>query len=275
MKKSIFLLFTMFISLSCLVSSPVSSPEPSPIQSTPTILTTKITKTPMNSATPESTNTPAPTKTKSPTLTPTQDLFFIVENQIKTSKSPELINVFNEYSESIAYTLDDYTFYGAREHTLFPKYMDFQPEEFLIVSKVKWEHTSAKITASAASCGFMFRYNEDDKSYFAVISADGNTRLINIKDEYWRGVAHKMIKSQQFNTQTDEVELLLAVLPERFVMAVDGEIILDKALVWDSTGYFGYSLISGTNRDYGTRCSFSDSIIFVNKETESLSSSGG
>lgn len=271
MKKIIFLLFVVLITLSCMVSNPLSRP----VQLTPTILITYITATPLPSATPGPTNTPAPTKTPRPTATPTPDLFSIVGNQIKTSKSAELINVFNEFSASNPITLDNYTFNGAREHTLFPKYMDFQPEEFLIVSKVKWEHSSAKITSSAASCGFMFRYNGDDKSYFAVISADGNTRLINIDDIYWRGVAHKKIRSQQFNPQTDEVDLLLAILPERFVMAVDGEIILDTTLDWDSTGYFGYSLISGTNRDYGTRCSYSDTIIFVNKETESIQSSGG
>lgn len=273
MKRIVILVISAVLVMSCLATGPASVTPAAP--ATVVANTNLPSSTPEPTDLPEPTNTPMPTKTQAPTYTPTPDVFALVEDQIKSYKSSELSTIFTEFTESGSYTLDDLSYTGARQYTLFPKYLDFQPEEFILLSKVKWEHSSAKITASAASCGFMFRNNDTDKSYFAVISADGNTRLINIHDDRWDGVAHQKIRSQTFNAQTDEVDMLLAVLPDRFVMAVDGEIILDQALTWDSTGYFGYSLISGTNRDYGTRCSFSDTIIFVNKESSITQTSGG
>lgn len=267
MKKIIIILLIAVISVSCLLSRPV--------QPTPKVVITYITTTPEPTNTPGPTRTPTITKTPKPSPTPTPDYYSIVGAQIESAKSKELIEVFKEFSKSEAVTIDDYRYDGARLLSLFSRGIDFQPEEFLIISKVKWEHTSPKITASSASCGFMFRNNDKDKSYFSVISADGNTRLINIKEDHWLGVAHKKVRSQSFNAQSDEVEFLMAVLPYRFVLAIDGEIIIDQNIEWDSTGYFGYSLISGTNRDYGTRCNFSDTVVFVNKMTSGPETSGG
>ena len=265
MKNIAILIISAIILASCLVSnpgkpksntnSPTSTPTPQPSNTT----------IPTNTIEPSPTNTPAPTKTKTPTSLPTPDLFAVVGDQIKTYKSDKLINVLNEFSKSSVLVLDNYSYDAAQTQTLFPSFTYLQPEEFLIISKVKWSHSPGRIKESAASCGFTFRDNQDDKSYFAVISADGNSRLIYADEKYWRGLDHRKILSQKFTAETDEVDFIMAVLPERFVMAIDGEIILDRETKWDSTGFFGYALISGTNRDYGTRCTFTDTILFVNK----------
>jgi hypothetical protein len=265
MKNVAFLIVSTIILAGCLVSSPGKPTSNTiPPESTATLQPSN-TIIPTNTIMPSPTNTPEPTKTPVPSSTPTPDLFAVVGDHIKTYKSEELVHVFNEFSKSKTLVLDNYSYNAARTHTLFPSYTDLQPEEFLVISKVKWSHAPGRITDSAASCGFTFRFNNDDKSYFAVISADGNTRFINADDKYWRGLDHKMILSQSFTATTDEVEFVMAVMPERFVLAIDGEIILDNPMKWDSTGYFGYALISGTNRDYGTRCTFTDTTLFINK----------
>ena len=275
MKNIAILIVSAIILASCLVSnpgkpksntnSPTSTPTPQPSNTT----------IPTKTIEPSPTKTPAPTKTKAPTASPTPDLFTVVGDQIKAYKSEELDIVYNEFSNSSPLVLDNYSFNAARTHTLFPSYTDLQLEEFLVISKVKWTHAPGRIANAAASCGFSFRDNTVDNSYFAVISADGNTRFINADDKYWRGLDHKMIVSQEFTPTTDEVEMIMAVLPERFVMAIDGEIILDNPMKWESTGYFGYALISGTNRDYGTRCTFTDTVLFINKMLNNEESPSG
>ncbi len=265
MKNFMFLIVSAIFLASCLVSNPGKPGSTiNPTVSTATLQPSETT-IPTNTIIPSPTNTPAPTKTKVPTSSPTPVLFTVVGEQIKTYKSEELALVFNEFSKSSTLVLDNYSYNAARTRTLFKSPTDLQLEEFLVISKVKWSHSPGRIANAAASCGFTFRENNVDNSYFAVISADGNTRFINADDKYWRGLDHKMILSQEFIPTTDEVEMIIAVLPERFVLAIDGEIILDNPMEWKSTGYFGYALISGTNRDYGTRCTFTDTILFINK----------
>jgi len=281
MKKLLVSIAILFISISCGIGdNPGNEVVQKNKEFTPTVIIQQATGQPTISPTADKakkvgTPTKIPTLTPRPTYTSTPDSYSTIKDEIGALNNPELDYIFQDFSKATVEHLDDYSYNGATEYTLFPSYIDILPEEFVIISNVSWNHSSDKITESAASCGFMFLNNMEDKSYFAVVSADGNVRLINMIEEYWNGVAHKKYKGRTLNPQSDEVQIIMSVQPYRFVLAVEGDIILDKAMEWDSVGYFGYTLISGTNRDYGTRCSFKDTIIFINKETEIQESPNG
>jgi hypothetical protein len=257
MKRSIILAAILFFTLACSLSD---IPTPAPAATA----TATATFTPEASATPTITHTPTKTKTPRPTLTPTPDAGALAINRIKAYNNPDLDYLLKYYADYIPVPLDDYVDDAAKENTIFSSPMQFQPKVFMVISNIKYEHPDDRITKANAGCGFLFHDNDKDKSYFAYISANSMARLSNLMfKRYVKGVAHHKITEKPLTSPNGGAEVIVAVMDDRFVMVVDGVIEIDQSITWDSEGNFGYTISSGTNKGYGTRCYFSDTVIFT------------
>lgn len=263
MKRSGILLFILLLSIACSLS-PATVQETATEMPEPTLLSTRL---PTETSTPTITKTATRTPTQKPTLTPTPDYGLLTADRITAYENPDLDYLLEYYQDYIPIPLDDFTDDAALNKTIFSVSMDFQPQIFMVVSKIAYEHPDRNISAPNAGCGFMFHNNDLDKSYYAFITADSNARLTNlIYKKYITGLAHHRIRQKPLTSPNGSAEVIMAVMDDRFVMAVDGEIVIDQPMNWDSEGYFGYTISSGTNKGYGTRCIFSDTVIYASPE---------
>jgi hypothetical protein len=212
--------------------------------------------------------TAKPTKTPAPTDLPiekTPGVYEQVQTSIKGENASEITSLLDTFSKARIITLTDYSLEGAATTSLFHISAGISPVEFFTISDVSWEHPTTNIRESSAGCGYLFNDNEKDQSYFTILTLDNQARLTQVRGNYWDGVKHVKDNSMNLSSPNGKVQLILILVDKRVVFAVDGKIMIDQTVDWQSTGSFGYALLSGTNKDYGTRCNYSNTFVFINK----------
>jgi serine/threonine protein kinase len=212
---------------------------------------------------PSKTITPKPTKTFTPKPT-TINQYDLLLKRVSAFNNPEIGSIVKQFENGRQKPLARYSLDGnVRTNVFYETLSDVSPEEFVVISDVIWQHPTDNIQKSSSGCGYIFKY-ENDNSYIALFTLDNYARLIGIGD-FWDGISHKQEKSLNLTSPNGSAQILMAVTQEKFVFAVNGKIILDLHVDWRSKGNFGYSLISGTYKDYGTRCTFDNTIMLINK----------
>ena len=116
-----------------------------------------------------------------------------------------------------------------------------------------------------SGCGFVFRQKENGDAYTAMVIKDRvlmtscrNGRCYEVGKTHGTG---KLGFPEQF-----EADVELIVMDLNATVLVDGQSVGEYSLSQDfltDPGYFGFSIVSGTNRDFGTRCDFSNSGMWV------------
>lgn len=265
MKKALIVLLAVIISLGCL-SSKTALPTEKELLSA-TTLPVEITETALP-VEPTETSTPTkvvPTKTPKPTETPTTVPVDEIRARIADYANPELDALVDEFGQADYNTLDDTVLDGAATTNLFHLAYDFSPTEFLAITDVKWEHPTSNIRQSSSGCGYMFYDYDETHMYFVLFTLDNQARLTEVSSDYWYGVQHHQDNSLKLASPNGNAEMMMAMLGDRMVFAVNGKILIDYKTTWIAFGDFGYSMLSGTNKDYGTRCTFTNSVVLVNE----------
>jgi len=133
-----------------------------------------------------------------------------------------------------------------------------------------WSHVKLTSAASVnypeySGCGFIFRLNDNGDSYRAMITKD-RVLIVSCRNKLCSEVG-KAKGSGRLSYDNDfEADVELVVNDTNAHVSVDGQSIGDYLLSGDfltDPGYFGYSVISGTNKDYGTRCEFSNGGMWI------------
>jgi hypothetical protein len=266
MKKLIVLMLMLFVSLSCL-SGKAALPK-TEIQNTPSL--EMATEKPAETALPPTevptlTATVEPTSTEIP-ATATPDPVDEIHARIAEYHNDELEGLVDEFRSAEYNPLDDDSYSGAIANSLFRFPYDLSPTEFLAIADVEWEHPTSNITKSSAGCGYVFYDDEDNRQiYYVLFTLDNQARLTQVRDNYWDGIAHVKDNSLNLSSPNGNAQIMLVLLGQRLVFAVNGKIMIDQTVDWQSSGQFGYSVLSGTFKDYGTRCNFKNSVVMINK----------
>jgi hypothetical protein len=242
------LLILIFAQLACAMSAiqPTSTPAPT---NTPT-LTATITPTPTN--TPRPSPTPRPTKT--PNLAATQRTEgFNAETQVyfdagyiktKTGKIMEF---------------DDFSYDWAQLNWYNWLSLDESAAEFYITAHFKW--SNAYRNANESGCGFLFAIQENGDHYAAFLD---RAKIVFLDADH-RANYSKYIRATngtgrvKFDNPADhpiEADFTLIVKDTQAFVLVDGELVGTYLLSQyrNLDGEIGLSVLSGTNKDYGTRC---------------------
>jgi hypothetical protein len=266
MKKPAILILVLFIALSCL-SGKAAVPTTN-VQNTPTL--EMATEQPTDTALPP---TIAPTFT--PTIQPTETLIpptqtpdpvDEIQARIADYHNDKLDTLLDQFRYGEYYTFDDASYHGAITKSLFRFTYEVSPVEFFAISDVAWEHATSTINKSSAGCGYVFFDDEDaGQIYYVLFTLDNYARLTQVRNRYWDGIAHVKDNSLNLASPNGSAQIILAVQGKRAVFAVNGKILIDQTVDWQSSGLFGYSLLSGTNKDYGTRCNYKNSVMLMNK----------
>ena len=249
-----FVSILMLVSLACSTSvaaEPTSTSTPNP--------TATITATPTK--TPKPTTTPRPTRT--PNLAATErmdDLNAEAKSYFDLGYLATADGKFTEY--------DDYKDEWAQLGWYQWAPLDEVDSDFYLSGHFKW--ASAYRNSDISGCGFLFAIQENNDHYAVfldrakILFLDSNqTASYSRPVGTTRGTG--IVKFGNPFDSPVEADFTIIVKDAYTYVLVDGEVVGEYTLSQSRLigGYLGLSTLSGTNRDYGTRCEISDLHVWV------------
>jgi len=222
--------------LACRASGQVATLEPSAL---PTATAT---------GTLPPTETPSPTDT--PDLTATQayaGMQAVIQSLVARG--------YLGSADGSYYALADFSAASAQSDWYQPYPSRHEPTDFVLRAALSWE--SASKNPNPSGCGVVFHLQENGDHYLVLVSTDGNVYLGSaISNEFTRlGTAYYGTGSS-----SGQAALTLVVVGHTYRVLVD-----DKS-IGTFTGYesrleeggMGFTVVSGSNVGFGTRCSMTD-----------------
>lgn len=214
----------------------------------------------------EPTPAPEPIETKRPTRTP---LPTITPNVAETQAYDEIYAKVEQFvSEGLIPTTEgkyievtDFRKDFAQIGWLQPTFLDFQVEHFVYMGHVRW--STATATNDVSGCGIIFGAQDDGRMYGTAL--DKSRIYFTSTDENYYYELGKTRGSGRLDLGNPaEVDLTMLVYEDLAHVYVDNRFIGMYTLSKDNPlrGNFGYGIISGTNKDYGTRCEITNSRVW-------------
>jgi hypothetical protein len=251
------LLILTIILFACNFSTvqPISTPAP----------TDTLNPTATNTATPTNTPRPSPTPrpTKTPNLAATQKQEgFDTETQLYFDKG------YLKTLDGSIKEVEDFSYDWAQLgwYNWIP--LNEMVSDFYISAHFKW--SSAYRNSDTSGCGILFAV-QDNGDHYAVFLDRNKILFLNADTatSYSRPVGLTRGTSRvKFNNPADnpvEADFTVIVNDSYAYVLVDremlGEYTLAKSKILD--GDLGLSILSGTNKDYGTRCEMTNVHIFI------------
>jgi hypothetical protein len=212
--------------------------------------TTTHTPVPTSTVTPTPTRTPLPTKT--PNLAATQRVDewnaeiqgYFEKGYLHTADGSikELGSFVEEWAQ-----MDWYTTW----------LLDETVDNFVFSAHFKW--SSASKTPNQSGCGFVYAIQDDGSDYSVFLDQAG---ILYLRSEFNHGfrVGRTRGTGQVKVGDPTEADFTLIVDNYYSYVLVDGEVIGEYTLPQSDPlkGEVGVSILSGTNKDYGTRCQVTD-----------------
>jgi len=134
----------------------------------------------------------------------------------------------------------------------------YAPSDFVVRAHFHWNSASDNANWFNSGCGFVFREEAEEPydHYLAYLGLDGQVYI-----ERARNGALTLLGTNYYGSvdiPEGEADFLLAVDGSRFTVYVNGARVLTAVDGGRSEGYLNYTLVSGTNRDYGTLCDITE-----------------
>jgi hypothetical protein len=248
-----FFLILAFISLAC--SSIAAEPTAVPNTDTPAPTATD-TAIPTN--TPRPSPTPRPTKT--PDLAATQKYEGFNAEAQKYFDLGYLSSTDGKFKEFDDFTEDWAQLGWYRRWELYE-----EPSDFYMSAHFKW--SSAYRNADISGCGFAFAIQENGDHYAVFLD---RSKVYFVETEYYyspigptRGTGR--VKFENPFDKPAEADFTILVKGNSAYVLVDDELVGEYTLSQSMVlrGKLGFTLLSGTNKDYGTRCEMTDIHLFI------------
>lgn len=130
------------------------------------------------------------------------------------------------------------------------------PTDFVIRAHTEWESASRTANWFDSGCGFVFREEDADNHYMIFLALDGNVYLKGYVDGKYKEFGKGYLGKIDF--MKGGADVMLAVEGDHILYFVNGKKVLERNNSELSKGNLALTLVSGTNKDYGTRCSITD-----------------
>jgi hypothetical protein len=207
------------------------------------------------------TSTPRPEATPNVAATQSYDDIF---SEVEKFKDDGLIpSTDGEYT-----VLDDFSETFAQRGYLQYSYFDFEVKHFVYKAHVAW--STAGVTNDTSGCGIVFAVNQkgDGNSYYGVVLDKNRIFFSTTYGGYYYDMGKTRGTGKVSFDNPAEADFTLVVYDYKANVYVDGDFIGEYTLSKDRElqGKFGYGIISGTNKDYGTRCDITESRMWVLSE---------
>ena len=243
-----FVLILIFVSLACSSTAPEPTSTPVPTD-TPTL-------TPTNTSTPTNTPRPSPTlrPTKTPNLAATQT-YEAFDAETKSYFDADYLSTDNGRISRI----DDFAYDWAQLGWYNWLPLGKKVGDFYMSAHFKMP--SAYLHADTSGCGFMFAI-QDNGDHYAVFLDWTRVLFLNADQatSYSRPVGLTRgtgkVKFENPAIQPAEADFTLIVSGLHSYVLVDNQLVGEYTLAQSKTlkGDLGLTILSGTNKDYGTRC---------------------
>jgi hypothetical protein len=138
---------------------------------------------------------------------------------------------------------------------------EFAPADFVVSAHVEWDSASSRANWENSGCGFVFRMNAGGDHYLTFLGLDGNVYLYrNIADSIQRVGAwyYGAVGRPQ-----GSADLILLSQGTHLAFLVNGQLVHSLEDSTLRSGYLGYALVSGTNKDYGIKCTMNHVQLWV------------
>ena len=229
------------VTLACGASAPEPTATNTPVPSTAT-------------ATIVPTDTPKPTRTPRPTKTPN-----LAATQRSEALNAEAQAYFDKGYLSTAdgdfIEYDDFQTDWAQLGWYQWWIMDEKASDFFMSAHFKW--STAWNYNDVSGCGFVFGL-QDNSDHYAVFL--DKSRILFLNSDQSMGGSYEVGKTKgtgrvKFDNPA-EADFTLIVKDKYAVVLVDGEMVGEYTLAKNKAieGNLGLTVLSGTNKDYGTRC---------------------
>jgi hypothetical protein len=234
-----------------LVIATVACSTTAPAMPTPTVPPPTDTPSPI----PSPTLTPKPTATRRPTSTPNVTATAIYDH-LFSSVQMFTDEGFIPSTKGGYRVLEDFDEQMAQIGWLRYLYYDFLEKNFVFTADVSWQ--TAVDTTDTSGCGIVFGVVEKEKNneYYGVVLDKSRIYFISAKSGYYSELGKSRGTGRLNFGNPAEAELTLLVVDNKAYVYVDdafiGEYTLSESK--ELRGKFGYGIISGTNKDYGTKC---------------------
>lgn len=234
--------------------------------------TSQPTPVPTNTALPTSTETLVPTNTPrpSPTPRPTQ-----TPNMAATERVEELNAEVQDYFDKgyLATTdgrfreLEDFSYDWAQMGWYNWLPLRDSAKDFFLSAHFKWD--SAFRNSDTSGCGFIFGLQPNDDHYAVFLDRQ---KVLFLITDHTIGFSKPVSPTRgngivKFDYPA-EADFTLIVKGAYSYVLVDGEVIGEYTLAQSraAKGGIGLTVLSGTNKDYGTRCEMTNLHLWLPKE---------
>jgi hypothetical protein len=247
------ILLLILISVAC--STSAAPPTPAPTRTLEPTATNTI----------EPTNTPRPSPTPRPTKTP---------NLAATQRSEELNAEVQTYFEQgyLATTegrfreFEDFSYDWAQLGWYQWLPLPEKASDFFLSAHFEW--SSAYQSADTSGCGFIFAIQENEDHYAVFLD---RAKVLFLMTDRALGFSKPVGTTRgtgivKFGNPA-EADFTLIVKGTYAYVLVDGEVLGEYSLSQSRSmrGNIGLTVLSGTNRDYGTRCEMTNLRLWIPK----------
>jgi hypothetical protein len=133
--------------------------------------------------------------------------------------------------------------------------------DFVVRTNISWKTAGKGANIATSGCGFVFWVDEEGEQYYvAFLALDGNAnlyrkhggRLTRIGKGYYGNIDYL----------NGSAELMVIAEDKKIQIFVNGDQVFSRDNQMAFSGEIAYTLLSGINTDYGTRCIFTDTQIW-------------
>jgi hypothetical protein len=232
--------------------------------------TAQITPAALPESTTTNTTVPTDTPRPSPTLRPTQ-----TPDRAATQRAEKLSAELQEYFDKGYLTstdgrfieLEDFSYDWARLGWYNWLPLGVSASDFILSGHFKWR--SAYQNSDISGCGFIFSLQENDDHYAVFLD---RTKVFFLITDRARGYSRPVGTTRGTGfvniDSPAEADFTLIVRGYYAYVLVDGEVVGEYTLAQSRPiyGNLGLTVLSGTNRDYGTHCEMTDLHLWVPDE---------
>jgi hypothetical protein len=133
------------------------------------------------------------------------------------------------------------------------------PKNFVLRTDLAWESASKTADWNASACGFIFHVGKDGSFYSASLALDGYVQMTQHKPNYSYVTDIGKGYYGKLDVPKGSAKFVLVVTIDQITVFINDKMVksFQSNLLYTSGG-LSYSITSGTNKDFGMRCTMTN-----------------
>ena len=136
-------------------------------------------------------------------------------------------------------------------------------EDFVITADTAWQSASDRANWQNSGCGFVFNLKDKNNHHFAYLGLDGFVRLVQVSRGNYKNLAIQ--KYGKVSIPEGAAKIMLVVYDKKISYYVNDQRVASAYDGSITVGDIALTLLSGTNKDYGTRCQMKNIDLWIFK----------